>query len=182
MLWVLIRIALRPRENYPLIIITKYTPYLYYWLIPPCRDSAAALSLKTHITSLVLDAVTAPPGPIPEPFCTKTPILWTIFRHYLEPNEQVRPNQNIWAGAWQMTCAPSVHPVWSECSMLAAAWRTFGSLAIHKVHSQDSDQTGWMQRSIVGFVMCRLIYEMLEGVGNIYQHILILLVVRKYHD
>ena len=51
-------------------------------------------------------------------------------------------------------------PVWSESSL--SAWRNLGSLAIHWVHSEDSDQTGRMPRLIclrwahthfVGFVM-----------------------------
>ena len=49
-----------------------------------------------------------------------------------------------------------------------SAWRRFGSLAIHTVYSEDSDQTAWMGRMIcvfgghtcylVGNVMNRLIY------------------------
>ena len=34
------------------------------------------------------------------------------------------------------------HPVWSESSL--SAWRKLGSLATHWVHSEDSDQTGWI--------------------------------------
>ena len=58
-----------------------------------------------------------------------------------------------------------IRPVWSESSL--SAWRKFRSLAIHWVHSEDSDQTGRMPRLIwgfaghtchfVGFVMRRLI-------------------------
>ena len=73
-----------------------------------------------------------------------------------------------------MACAPSEDsdqprhppsltkcPGWSES--LLSAWRKLGSLATHWVHSEHSDQTGWMPRLIwvfagrtchfVGFVM-----------------------------
>ena len=39
-----------------------------------------------------------------------------------------------------------IRPVWSES--LLSAWRKLGSLATHLVHSEDSDQTGWMPRLI----------------------------------
>ena len=39
-----------------------------------------------------------------------------------------------------------IRPVWSES--LLSAWRKIGSLATHWVHSEDSDQTGWMPRLI----------------------------------
>ena len=39
-----------------------------------------------------------------------------------------------------------IRPVWSESSL--SAWRKLGSLAIHWVHSEDSDQTGRMPRLI----------------------------------
>ena len=61
-----------------------------------------------------------------------------------------------------------IHPVWSESSL--SAWRKLGSLATHWVHSEDSDQTGWMPRLIwvfagrighfVGFVMRMLKYSL----------------------
>ena len=41
-------------------------------------------------------------------------------------------------------------PVWSESSL--SAWRKFGSLATHWVHSEDSDLT-WAYSHFVGFVM-----------------------------
>ena len=57
-------------------------------------------------------------------------------------------------------------PVWSESSL--STWRNLGFLAAHWVHSEDSDQAGWMSRLIwvfagrtgqfVGFVMMRLIW------------------------
>ena len=37
-------------------------------------------------------------------------------------------------------------PVWSESSL--SAWRKVGPLATHNMHSEDSDQTGWMPRLI----------------------------------
>ena len=44
-----------------------------------------------------------------------------------------------------------IHPVWSESSL--SAWRSIGSLATHKVHSEGSDQTrrcpGWSE-SLLG--------------------------------
>ena len=39
-----------------------------------------------------------------------------------------------------------IHPVWSESSL--SAWRNLGSLATQWMHSEDSDQTGWMPRLI----------------------------------
>ena len=58
-------------------------------------------------------------------------------------------------------------PVWSES--LLSTWRKLGSSATHWVHSEDSNQTGWMPRLIwvfaghtchfVGFVMKRLRYS-----------------------
>ena len=76
-----------------------------------------------------------------------------------------------WASAWQslqngMCVQRRLRSVWasaqSDQSSLSA-WRKLGSLAIHLVHSEDSDQTGRMLRLIwvfagrtwhfVGFVM-----------------------------
>ena len=75
----------------------------------------------------------------------------------------------IWAAARQnqqnVPSKDSVHPVWSKSSL--STWRSFGSLAILKAHSKDSDRTGWMPRLIflhwahshfVGFVMRWLNY------------------------
>ena len=59
-----------------------------------------------------------------------------------------------------------IHTVWPDSSL--SAWRTVGSLSTHRVHSEYSDQSGWMPRliwvyagrtcHIVGFVVLRLIY------------------------
>ena len=61
-----------------------------------------------------------------------------------------------------------IRPVWSEA--LQSAWRNLGCLSTHWAHSEDSDQTGWMQADDqadlslrwahrpVGFVMRRLFY------------------------
>ena len=43
-------------------------------------------------------------------------------------------------------------PVWSESFL--SAWRKLGSLAIHRAHSEDSDQTGQMPRLIWVFAGC----------------------------
>ena len=58
-----------------------------------------------------------------------------------------------------------IRPVWSESSL--SPLRHLGPLATHRVHSEDSDQTGQMPRLIwvfagrtdlfVGFVVLRLI-------------------------
>ena len=63
-----------------------------------------------------------------------------------------------------------IRPVWSESSL--SAWRKLGCWATHWVHSEDSDQTGWMPRLIsvfagrrchfVGFVLRQLIYWVWE--------------------
>ena len=37
-------------------------------------------------------------------------------------------------------------PVWSESWL--SNWKNFGSLATHKAHNEDPDQTGWMPRLI----------------------------------
>ena len=69
----------------------------------------------------------------------------------------------------EMTYAPSKDSdqVWSESSL--SAWRNHGSLATHKAHSEDSDQTGQMPRltwvfagrtgHFIGFVMLWLKFE-----------------------
>ena len=59
-----------------------------------------------------------------------------------------------------------IRPVWSET--LLSVWRNIRPLTTHWVHSEDSDQTGWMPRLIwvfagrtchfVGFVVQQLIY------------------------
>ena len=60
-----------------------------------------------------------------------------------------------------------IRPVWSESSL--SAWRNLGSLFTHWAHSEDFDQTGWMDAQVdlslrwahthfVGFVMSRLMY------------------------
>ena len=73
----------------------------------------------------------------------------------------------------EMTCAPSEDsdqlghpPVWSESSL--SAWRNIWALTTCWVHSEDSDQTGWMPRLIwvftgltchfIGFILRRLNY------------------------
>ena len=48
-----------------------------------------------------------------------------------------------------------IRPLWSE-SLLSAWWKV-ESLATHKAHSEDSDQTRWRTDHFVGFVMRRLI-------------------------
>ena len=60
-----------------------------------------------------------------------------------------------------------IRPVWSES--LLSAWRSLGSLAIHKAHSEDSDQTGWMPRLIGVFAGCTLILLVLSWAGS-YDH------------
>ena len=74
----------------------------------------------------------------------------------------------------KMTCLPSEdRSAWastkSDQSSLSA-WRNLGSLATHWVHSEGSDQTGWMPRLIcvfagrtdhfVGFLMMWLNYKL----------------------
>ena len=69
----------------------------------------------------------------------------------------------IWATTWQNQQS-GICPVWSESSL--SAWRKLGSLTTHWVHSEDSDQTGqadlsllWAHSHFVGFVMMWLIYN-----------------------
>ena len=72
-----------------------------------------------------------------------------------------------------------IHPVWSESSL--AAWRKLRSLATHKAHSEDSDQSGQLPRLIwvfpgrtghfVGFVMQLLILKKfrMENTVNLFR-------------
>ena len=53
---------------------------------------------------------------------------------------------------------------WSESSL--SAWRSIGPLAIHWVHSKDSDQTGLMPRLIWVFAGCTLILLVLSCRGK----------------
>ena len=85
---------------------------------------------------------------------------WTYMSHHMtKPTKwSVRPANTL--------ISMGIRPVKSE--YLVSAWMKVGSLAIHKAHSKDSDQTGWMPRLIrvfagrtghfVGFVTCRLIW------------------------
>ena len=45
-----------------------------------------------------------------------------------------------------------IRPVWSESSL--SAWRSIGSLATHRAHSVDSDQSGQMQSSLGAHLFC----------------------------
>ena len=54
----------------------------------------------------------------------------------------------------------SICPVWSESSL--SAWRKVGPLAIHWMHSKDSDQTGRMPRLIWVFSGCTVILLVLS--------------------
>ena len=81
---------------------------------------------------------------------------------------------NMWTAAWQnqqndLRAKQRLRSAWTSESLLSA-WRSLASLAILRVHRDDSDQTGWMPRLIwvfsghtgliAGFVMRHLIYEM----------------------
>ena len=46
---------------------------------------------------------------------------------------------------------------WASAESLVSAWRNFGSLATHWVHSEDSDQTGRMPKLIWVFARRTLI-------------------------
>ena len=58
----------------------------------------------------------------------------------------------------------SIRPVWSESSL--SAWRKLGSLATHRAHSKDSDQTGRMPRLIWVFAGRTLILLVLSCRGS----------------
>ena len=49
-----------------------------------------------------------------------------------------------------------------------SAWRKLGTLATHWVHSEDSDQTGWMPRMIRVFAGCTLILLVLSCRGSLH--------------
>ena len=57
-----------------------------------------------------------------------------------------------------------IHPVWSESSL--SAWRKLGSLATDWVHSEDSDQIGWMPRLIWVFAGHTVILLLLSWSGS----------------
>ena len=58
-------------------------------------------------------------------------------------------NKHIDLCAQQTQISLGIHPVWSESSL--SAWRSFGSLAILRAHSKDTDKNGWMPRLILVF-------------------------------
>ena len=84
------------------------------------------------------------------------------------------PVSRRFSGIYEMPHDKTNNPVWSESSLSAS--RIIGSLATHKTHSEDSDQTGQMPRLIwvfagrtailLGYVVLRLIFAML-GPQNI---------------
>ena len=57
-----------------------------------------------------------------------------------------------------------IRPVWSESSL--SAWRKLGSLATHRAHSEDSDQTGRRPRLIWVFAGCTVILLVLSWGGS----------------
>ena len=57
-----------------------------------------------------------------------------------------------------------IRPVWSESSL--SAWRKLGPLAIHWVHSEDSDQPGRMPRLIWVFAARTVILLVLSWGGS----------------
>ena len=60
-------------------------------------------------------------------------------------------------------------PIWLESSL--SAWRKLGSLPIHWVHSEDSDQTGQMPRLIWVFAGRTVILLVLSWGGSVYEGI-----------
>ena len=70
----------------------------------------------------------------------------------------------------QSECAPSeslvICPVWSESSLFA--WIKPGSLATYWVHSEDSEQTGWIPRLMWVFAGHTLILLVLPCHGSFY--------------
>ena len=72
---------------------------------------------------------------------------WYTISSPCEPSAQVSYKTN------KVTMRPAktqislgICQVWSASS--PSPWRNLGSLATHQVHSEDSDQTGWMPRLI----------------------------------
>ena len=57
-----------------------------------------------------------------------------------------------------------IRPVRSESSL--SAWRKLGSLATHKAHSEDTDQTGRISRLICVFAGCTVILLVLSCRGS----------------
>ena len=107
---------------------------------------------------------------------------------------------NIWASAWQNLqngiCAQRrLRSAWASAQYdqsSLSAWRKFGFLATHWVHSKDSDQTGQMPRLIwvfagrtcrfVGFVMCWLIYVLNNNQKSLNEVLLICTNNKCFHE
>ena len=77
---------------------------------------------------------------------------WKMSHNMTKPTKWVCAQQRV-GSAWVST-----HFDQSSLS----AWRTFGFLATHWVHSEDSDQTGQMPRLIWVFAGCTLILLVLS--------------------
>ena len=81
------------------------------------------------------------------------------FSEELENFTEVSSNkEQIWARAWQnLSANRGLESAWafaqSDQSSLST-WRKLVSLATHRVHSKDSDQTGWMSMLIWVFTGC----------------------------
>ena len=69
-----------------------------------------------------------------------------------------------WLCAKQRLRSAWARPVWSESSL--SAWRNLCSLVTHWVHSENSDQTGWMPRLISVLTGCTLILLVLLCQGS----------------
>ena len=90
---------------------------------------------------------------------------------YHEPIERPHDKTN------KMTVHPAkTRSAWASAQSDQSSlfpWRSIGSLATHRVHSEDSDQTGWMPRLIwvfaghtchfVGFAMQRLYFAAINN-------------------
>ena len=82
--------------------------------------------------------------------------------------------KNNWAATWQnqqnkdseakTQISLGIRPVSSESSL--SSWINLGSLATHWMHSEDSNQTGWMPRLIWVFAGRTLILLVLSCLGS----------------
>ena len=94
---------------------------------------------------------------------------WTVCLFFI-----INVDIHNWAASWQnqqngmcpqQRLRSGFRPVWSES--LLSAWRNVGSLFTHWVHSEDSDQTGWLPRLIWVFAGGTVILLVLPWGGSI---------------
>ena len=138
----------RTDKNYPLII-TKFSPYLFFWKTPRSHllwtQSKAFSNINNKDTNIWWTK-------------TKTRQQRTPF----EPRHDKTNKVSVCPAKTQISLG--LHPGWSASSL--STWRKLGSLATHWAHSEDSDQTELMPRLIWVFAGRTLILLVLSCRGS----------------